>query len=122
MYRCAPIAYSSYRRKEALRSHKPVGILHELADFGPVGIPVQPDADPPTRPNVWRHEESVRVGLDHQRLIPGPGLAPDGWPSRPVVVLGVRVHGEQLVTDAERRLTPVSYTHLRATRLLSISY
>src|SRR5689334_20163027 len=61
MYPCARAAYSFHRREESLRSHKPVGVLHELADFGPVGILVQADADPTARAYIGRHEEPVRV-------------------------------------------------------------
>lgn len=94
------------RREKTLWGDQSVRVPHELGDFVPVGFPIETDTNPAARANVWRNEESLGVRPDHDSLVPGRGLAPHRRSATPVVVVGVRVHGEQLVAHPKRRLSP----------------
>ncbi len=67
---------------------------------------VEANADPAAGAHVGRDEKAVGVSLHHGGLVAGRGLAPHGRLSAAMVVLGVGVHGEQLVSDAKRRFPP----------------
>src|SRR4029453_8272719 len=69
-------------------------------------VAVQSNANPAARARVRRNEESIGVRVDHDGLISRRGFAPDRRTSGAVMVLGVRVHGEHLVANAERGLAP----------------
>ncbi len=81
-----------------------VSVTDEPRHLGPIGAPVDPDADPAAVSDVRRHEETVRVGLDQQRL----HAHLRGQPDREVVGTMVMVVelGEEPAADPPGRLAP----------------
>src|ERR1700674_4963784 len=71
-----------------------VSVTQQVLQLTPVAAALEPDSDPATGSNVWGREETIRRGVDHQTLIHGLRLAPNGVPAASMMIVCVRIHGE----------------------------
>ena len=97
--RCRPVNGVEYR-EQALGRDLAVRVLDDSGDLVPIGIAVEPDADPAPAADVRRHEEAVRFLINDLRLHTGGSRAPQREPAVAVVI--VEIHHERLLHEERR--------------------
>ena len=94
------------QRQKFLRRGHSVAIAQQVLELVPVAVAFEPDANPTAGTNVRRREEAIRSSVDHQALVHRLRLAPNRMTAASVMVVCVRVHGEDLVLHPKCGLAP----------------
>src|SRR5262245_24844648 len=99
--RCAAREVERSLLEQPLRRDGRERVLDDPLDLVPVDAVVQLDAEPAAVPDIRWTEESLRVGLDEQLLVPRRSRAPDREAA--VAVEVVEEHEEALLLPHEER-------------------
>ena len=89
------------QRGEPLWRDQAVATADDRGDLVPVGLVIEPHADPTLMADIGRHEEPFRVRSDQYHLTASWGLTPE----RDAAVAAF-LHGEDLVAHAKGRVAP----------------
>ena len=104
MHESYPLVFE--RIRELLRRLEPIRIAQQLSDLAPERTLVEPRADPAARPDVRRREVAIGSRAEHHVLRDMRRRDPDAGTSAAVMCSRARVHREELVSNAKRRLAP----------------
>src|SRR5438477_4113856 len=94
------------QREQFLGSRHPIAVAQQAEQLVPITMSVEPDTNPSTRTDIGRRKESIGCVFDHQSLVDWLCLAPDRWTAGAVMIVGARIHGEDLVFHPKGGFAP----------------